>query len=171
MNRRQSVHYSLFKWIPYFKAEATPDSHAVNEWNLRNAMVPWINIQCDFTTPGVDVQMLSSFIETWKKLNKYFYADYYTLTEWSIDDDKWIGWEFIDADEGGFAQFFRRAQSNDSETVIKFKGLNADTVYEITDTDGNCGGNYTGFELMKHGFKVVIPNANSSVLICMKALN
>ena len=171
MNRRQSVHYSLFKWIPYFKAEATPDSHAVNEWNLRNAMVPWINIQCDFTTPGVDVQMLSSFIETWKKLNKYFYADYYTLTEWSIDDDKWLGWEFIDADEGGFAQFFRRAQSNDSETVIKFKGLNADTVYEITDTDGNCGGNYTGFELMKHGFKVVIPNANSSVLICMKALN
>ena len=165
MNRRQSVHYSLFKWFPYFKAEATPDCHTANEWNLRNAMTAWVQLQFDFTTPGVDVSVATSFIDTWRELNKYFYADYYTLTDWSIEDDQWIGWEFIDPAEGGFAQFFRRAQSPDSEMVIKFKGLDPDAVYELTDVDGHCGGTYTGFELMKHGFTVIIPETNASAII------
>ncbi len=165
LDRRQSVHYALFKWFPYFKAEATPNCLEADEYALRNALVAWPQIQFDFNRTVVNLDAAHDFVALWEECNSYFYADYYTLTEWSIDPDEWIGWMFVDEDEGGFAQFFRRADSPDSERLVKFKGLDADATYELIDVDGHCGGTYTGFELMKHGVTILIPEAESSAVI------
>ncbi len=164
LTRRQSVHHSLFKWFPYFKAEAAPNNLEANEYALRSSIVALPQLQFDFSKPGVDVAILHAFVDAWKMCSPYFYADYYTLTDWNIDDTQWIGWMFID-ETGGFAQFFRRPDAPDGERVIRFKGLDPDAIYEMVDVDAHCGGMFTGSELMEHGMSVVIPEARRSAVI------
>lgn len=163
--RRQSVHYSLFKWFPYFKAQNI-NHGAFTDYDFRSSLAPFINCALNITSSGVDKDKVREFRAMWDSINDYYNDDYYTLTEWNIDETKWIGWEFIDPEEGcGFMQFYRRERSEDSTRVIKLKGLDMDATYELTDVDGNCGGTYTGYELMKNGFTVVIPEAKSGAVI------
>ncbi len=164
LNRRQGVHYALQKWFPFFKAEATPNCLEADEYALRNALVAWPQLQFDFTRPGVDLEVAQDFVALWRECSPYLYSDYYTLTDWSIDDDEWIGWMFIE-ETGGFAQLFRRPGAPDSERHIKLKGLDPAATYELIDADGHCGGTFTGFELTEHGVTVIIPEAGSSAVI------
>ncbi len=166
LTRRQSVHHSLFKWFPYFKAKAAPNNRKADPYALRSSLVAMPQFQFVFTHPGVEPAIVRDFSDLWKACSPYFYADYYTLTDWNIDDRQWIGWMFIDK-PGGFAQFFRRPNSPDREQIIRFKGLDPEATYEMVDVDGNCGGIFAGSILMESGMTVIIPDAGSSAVIRM----
>lgn len=163
--RRQSVHYSLFKWFPYFKAQNI-NHDAFTDYDFRSSLAPFVNCALNISSPSVDKEQVRAFRDMWDRIKDYYNDDYYTLTEWNIDETKWIGWEFIDPAEGyGFMQFYRRERSEDTTQIIKLKGLEMEATYELIDVDSHCGGSFTGYELMKNGFTVVIPEAKSGAII------
>lgn len=100
------------------------------------------------------------------------YGDYWPLTPYSIDKDKWIGWQFNREGEGdGCIQVFRREHCEDKLLTIKLKGLKKDAYYIITDNDKPEKKIIQGSLLMNTGFVVEILQNPGSALLTYKIIN
>ena len=169
-NRKQAMHLSFYQWLPYFGTlvngpgyEGNPDKYA-----YRSANVPWCAFTYDVRKSAEENEIdagLAAMAE-WRDTNMFFYGDYYPLTEWSHDDNKWIGWEFYDEEKGGgILQFFRRGESEETERIVKVYGVDHDKNYLVHDYDTNCETVMTGQTLSEQGIVVKIPEKRSSALI------
>jgi alpha-galactosidase len=113
------------------------------------------------------------YIEDFKRLREYFLADYYPLTplrKHYMDDDFWMAYQFDRPEKNdGIVLVFRREKNTDELMNIKFKGLNASSVYELYYEDYEIKLNKTGGELMA-GIDVKISEKPASVLISYKKI-
>lgn len=67
-----------------------------------------------------------------KMLRPYYLGDYYPLTEIALGEHGWCGWQFDRPDlGGGFAMFFRRAQSRYTGLEARLRGVDAQASYEV----------------------------------------
>jgi alpha-galactosidase len=66
-------------------------------------------------------------------LRPSYLGDFYPLTEIGLDERHWCGWQF-DRPElgGGFAVFFRRAQSRYTGLEAQLRGLDPGATYEVS---------------------------------------
>ncbi len=162
------VNQSIYKWFPYFKNWGTSDmTMDPDPYMLLSHFAPMvvfcINPRADQTA---DREFLKAYQDWHNSLGEFFYADYYPLTKWSASEKDWAGWMFFDPEKGGgFIQMSRHADNHDSAMKFQLKGLNAQDHYILTDFNGNCGGTFTGAELLENGFTVVLPEAKSATLI------
>ena len=162
---KQSTHHSLFKWFPYFGAVVTSDSTKETPYALQSSNVPFPVHQLNMNT-NPSFQSLQHFQTTWTKCKDYFYDDYYTLTEWTTDSTKWLGWEFIDTAEGkGFIQLYRHVNAGEAEKQIYLKGLIAEENYTLCDEYGVNLGTFSGKTLMESGVRITIPQKESGLVI------
>lgn len=162
---KQGMHQSLYKWFPYY---GTPLMGLPDKYSLRSAYVPWINFCYDIRRDDIDYKLIRECVAEWKRLNSYFYSDYYTLTPWNRDSDKWIGWQFIDPEKGeGVIQLFRRENSTVTEMLFPLHGLDADATYELEDFD-NGTIIASGNQLINFGYNAVIPNPRGSAVVLIK---
>ena len=104
--------------------------------------------------------------------DKYFYADYYQLTEWTKTLDRWNGWEFFDPETNtGIAYMFRHNTTTSSSTVVHLKGLDENTTYRIYDLDGLVNMTATGKSLMETGFILSVPTEPYGAMIMIQPAN
>ena len=169
-NRKQAMHLSFYQWLPYIGTlvngpgyKGNPDKYA-----YRSANVSWCAFTYDVRKSAEENEIdagLAAMAE-WRDTNMFYYGDFYPLTEWSCDEDKWIGWEFYDEEkQGGILQFFRREENEETERVVKVYGVDADKNYLVHDYDTNCETVMTGQSLAEQGIVVKIPDKRSSALI------
>ncbi len=161
----QSVYYSLFKWFPYFGHLLDNQTLIFDEYWLYSTLIPSRLITVTPRLNKENLAVIKNYAKDFYELSEYFYADYYPLTEWSVDTDAWIGWQFIDPDKGkGFIQMTRREKSEMSEMTVQLRGLDEDATYELVDMKGNRIGTFSGVEL-SNGYTVVIPESRTAIII------
>ncbi len=93
-------------------------------------------------------------------------GDYYPLTAYSLQPDRWIGWQFNRPGQGdGMVQVFRRAKCDQSIITLRLSGLRRSAQYEFTnfDAEGTC--EVSGADLMKNGLKVEINSKPGSAVL------
>ncbi|MBE7066965.1 MAG: alpha-galactosidase [Ruminococcaceae bacterium] len=159
----------LYKWFPYLKNYGTTATlvEDPDKYLMLNTFSPMlllsINPEADKTA---DVEFLQKYQKWHRELGEYFYSDYYVLTPWTVSDKDWIGYMFINDENGmGFVQISRHVNNADSKKVIKLKGLDENTSYRLTDFNNNFGGIFTGRVLMEEGLEVIMPAAGSATII------
>ncbi len=153
----QAVHQSLFRYFPYFKFFAY--QYPYNTYDLITALVPFVIPYADMTQlPQDQARVLQRYIAVWEQLNPYFYADYYPLLDWNMDDSRWLAYEFIDSQTGcGFFKAFRRPQCEQETCAIPLKGLAPDAQYKITRLlENECTVTLSGEALMTTGFSATL---------------
>ncbi len=131
---KQSMHQSLFGWLPYFGAcMVGPDKCSeVNPYMMQSTYAPWVALCANVYAEGYDWDCLRRYTELWKELNPYYTADYYPLTAWTRGDKAWRGWEFYDPKtESGFIQLFRPANAAEEHRAVRLKGLDESATYEL----------------------------------------
>ena len=161
---------ALFAWLPYFKNEiyAVENNYqtrmnyaALSLLNIPNALMvdaPW--------------ELLSEAYREHARIKEYFYADYYELTEWTTNKNRWNGWEFFDPEKGeGFAVMFCHETTKDLSTTVRLKGLDADKTYRVRDEDGLIDLTATGKELTETGFVLTVPEKPYGALMTIACLN
>lgn len=169
---KQCIHYSLYKWLPYFGTPVFgggyPDPN--DQYAMRSAFVPWIAMGFDIREDNIDYEFIKKSIAEWKRFNHLFYADYYPLTPWSKFENEWIGWEFINSDSGnGVIQLYRRERNEEAVKTIKLFGLEEDKTYSLENIGGEI--DYaSGKELMQSGYKIEIPNPRSGIVVLIKGI-
>ena len=99
-------------------------------------------------------------------MQKFFSRDFYPLTEYSTQSDRWMAWQF-DAPESsqGMIQAFRRAANSNASMTFKLRGLDPKANYLVKNMDLPGSHIASGTSLMGAGLEVSIPRAPCSALI------
>lgn len=169
--RKQAMHHSFFQWLPYFGTLIIGqgcNKENANQYDFRSGNIPWFAYSYDVRKSAEENDYATGVaaLKEWRDTNMFFYGDYYPLTEWSNEDNSWIGWEFYDEEkQGGILQLFRRDECEENERVVKVYGVDADKNYLVHDYDTNCETVMTGQCLAEQGIVVKIPEKRSSALI------
>ena len=162
-NERQTCMLELSRWIPYFKLEVHSTAPATL-YNYRSSMAPWFILSVDYTNPNSNWTLAKQGETEWRELSKYYYSDFYPLTECDKSPAAWRAWEYYDpGTDSGAIQLFRGPESETSEITLKLSGLGGGK-YKLRNADGSLEKVVSGSALKK-GYKFSLPEAESSDII------
>ncbi|MGD0090948.1 MAG: glycoside hydrolase family 36 protein, partial [Planctomycetota bacterium] len=112
--------------------------HSAGVWSfdpylMRSVATTGLNVCLNTLGKDFATDALVRGLKEVKTLRPYYLGDYYPLTEINLDERSWCGWQFNRPDlGGGFAVFFRRAQSRYTGLEAQLQGLEAEAVYEVS---------------------------------------
>lgn len=165
---KQSMHQALYAWLPYFGTNLT--GNTVDPYIMRSNITPWINLNVNINSKLLKWETVSTYTQEWTVINKYYYDDYYQLTEWSRDKTGWKGWEFFSpSEDAGFIQMFRPDDAPEDIYKIKLKGLDASATYAIRNVDTGIVTTATGQSLMQDGIDVELSPRSTALFTITKA--
>ena len=158
----------LFNWFPYFKNE----SYQVSLYKLRMNYAPFCLLKVPSAlNKDTDWEVMRKAYAEYDVIRDYFYGDYYMLTEWTANADRWDGRMFYDAEKGeGFASIACQQSASSKTSTVCLKGLDPDRQYHITDFDGLVDVTKSGRELMESGVEITVPERPYCVILLIKAL-
>lgn len=153
--------WGLSFWFPFQGTAA----YIYDKYSYRSFYLPGYGM-------GNDIESMKvSYKECEEIAPLMLYGDYWALTEYSIDKDKWIAWQFNREDTGdGCIQAFRREDCTESYVLLKLKGLKKKGLYEVFDYDKGNDFVISGDEMMKRGLTVWVDDKPSSVLMRYKRI-
>ena len=110
-----------------------------------------------------------TYFENWREVNKYFYGDYFPLTDYSLERNVWMAWQFALPDRSeGMVQVFRRDESPYVSARFRLHELDADATYTVKDLDAGIIGRFTGRELMNDGLLVTMDELPCAAILVYK---
>jgi len=145
--------YGLSSWLPWQGSGV----YFIDAYSVRSFLLPGF----DVIPPGNWAQSdasraaVKAGYDECRKVAPLMFGDYYPLTPYSLDPDKWIAWQFLRTDLGeGLVQAFRRADAKDETLAVRLHDLEPEARYEVNDFDGGKV-TRTGRELMA-GFVITL---------------
>jgi len=117
----------------------------------------------------VDWERLHDTLRIWKTIADNFFGDFYHLTEYSLEEDVWMAWQFDRPEAGeGFVQAFRREFAAESTMTFKLNGLEESAMYDVIDVQKGDKSTMPGKDLLNRGLTVVLPYKRQAVVIQYK---
>ena len=106
-------------------------------------------------------------LERYRLIAKYFYGDYYPLTEYTQNTDAWMAYQLDLPDQGeGMIVVLKRPTANYSQASLPLKAVLRDSLYEITNLDTGEHKIVAGTELADKGVEVrLLKNPDSALVI------
>ncbi len=149
---------ALFAWFPYFKNELYT-INTMYEPRMNYAMFSMLKVASPLDK-STNWELLRQAYAEYDIIREFFYDDFYRLTDWKAEADRWDARMFYDPAEGrGFASVACQSASSSLSNTIKLKGLDPAKTYRITDFDGLVDITATGAQLMDTGVAVTVPEA------------
>ena len=166
----QSQTFGSLFWLPISAVGA----HKPTTYNFRSAMRAAANFGYLSMAPVTDafpVEWARKTLAQYKAVRKYYYGDFYPLTEYSRDESVWMAYQMHrpDLDEG-VVLAFRRAQSPYSRAHFPLSGLNAEGNYSIANLDAGPEVKIAGRALVDEGLVVEMADRRSASVITYKRL-
>ncbi len=172
---RQAVMSSLFAYFPYFKQEGPEATGIMDtdfEWYMATCMTPFTMVHVQSDLPEEDWARVRAYVNRWQEIKHTFYADYYPLTEWNIDNGAWMAWEFMDSVTGeGSITAFRRGMNEQPCRTFPLKGLDSDRTYRITDLMSGDETIADGRFLTETGLTIDLPHALTATVLKIAQAN
>ena len=159
----------LFKWFPYFKNEVYENTL----YKIRMNYAPFCGLKVESALDkDTDWELLKQGYDEFDLIRGYFYDDYYTLTEWTQNADRWDARMFFNPETGeGFASIACQEASTTLTKTICLKGLDPDQTYNVKDLDGLVDVTASGKDLMEKGITVTVPENPYCVIALIKSAN
>lgn len=143
-----SMAYGVSFWLPITGVGAV----SVDPYDFRSGWGSHLTLALDYYKSADIWARAKAQMDIYQKIRHLFPADYYPLTPYSLDKDKWISWQFNDPDaKEGMIQAFRRDQCESDTLQVKPSALDPAATYTIANLDTNESITKTGAELMNEG--------------------
>ncbi|MBU4366192.1 MAG: alpha-galactosidase, partial [Verrucomicrobia bacterium] len=157
----QCITYGMAFWIPYFGTGIG----AMDTYRFRSMMCSSLGFGIDPRRDDVDYDLWRELAAQFKQVAPYYFGDYYPLTEYSLENDVWMAWQFDLPEKGeGMVQAFRREQSRRASLRLKLRGLCPERTYIVTNLDDNRTLRLTGRTLIAEGLPVTLKSRPESGL-------
>jgi alpha-galactosidase len=162
---QQGHTYGLAQWLPYYGT----GEREIDPYIFRSCMCPGMIPCWDMRDKTLDYDLLRKLSAEWRDVAPNYMGDFYPLTPYSLETNKWMAWQFNRHESGkGMVQAFRRNESADTSMVFKLRGLDFDASYVVTDIDTGRSQTLSGSELANKGLQVSISGKPGSALITYK---
>ncbi len=155
--------------------ERWPTARTENfRYMLRSGMMGWLSIMIDTTSWDAQQHVAAKEeVEVYKSQLRPLIRDanLYHISE-RPDGVRWDGLEYFDArTRRGVVYAFRGSTETEAEHKFVLRGLDPASRYQLRFHDHSAGDQIiNGHELMKTGFAVQLPSANSSEIIFLEEL-
>jgi len=169
----QGMTYGLSLWLP-LHAAAVPLSARFGPYALRSGYAPamvltWAGGKPADVRERIDVDVFRRILREYLAVRRCFTGDYYPLTPYSLDADRWLAWQFDRPDLGeGVVQAFRREQCREETLRCRLRGLTAEADYDVTDPDTGTVTRMSGGDLMIEGVQVALKECPAAGIIRYK---
>lgn len=160
----QSHVLGVSRWLPLTGGASRVNGAITDTYVARSSMGPSFHHALNINQPDSDWALLKSLATEWHDLSASYYGDFYPLTEASLSQDAWVGWQF-DNGNAGFIQAFRRPQSSTGQKTLQLRGLDATASYRVTDRDSGTSRTVSGSDLMSTGLVVSLAQTPSAATI------
>jgi alpha-galactosidase len=164
--------YGLLPWVPL---SATSQDRADDKYEFRSSMCSGLCLNWWVSGDVPTERIPESFPFDWARrtldqylsLRKFFYGDFYPLTNYSQAPDVWMAYQLDRADLGeGLIVALKRPQSPYRSARLALKGLHEKATYEVRNLDTNDQKTCCGEELANEGLEVVLKaNPDSALFV------
>ena len=165
--------HGLLQWVP-LNTTITGNLSTSNEYKVRSSMTAGLCYsvfsagdvpQPEFNYAAFPFDAVKKSVEQYLSLQKYFYGDFYPLTEYTQMEDSWYAYQFDLPEAGeGIVVAVKRPLSNFTQAAFPPQGLAADADYEVTNLDSGESRNLTGRDLVANGVVVRLTEKPDSVV-------
>ncbi len=165
--------HGLLQWVP-LNTTIAGNLTTHNEYEIRSAMTAGLCYglfstgdvpQPEFNYAAFPFDDVKKSVEQYLSIQKYFYGDFYPLTEYTQADDAWFAYQLDLPDAGeGIVVVVKRPQSNFTQAMFTLQGLTAGADYEIVNLDTNQNGFMRGSDLASTGLGVTLLGKPDSVV-------
>jgi alpha-galactosidase len=160
----QSQALGMHYYLPLHQICAwTPDSYEMRSTSGAGAIV-----QYAFLDPGFSAEAARQAVAEARENQKYFYGDFYPLTQCSTDPEKFLAYQVHRADLGaGLVLAFRRAKCDVAEIRAALGAIKPDADYEIEFIDSERVKTVRKLNgrALAADFPLAIPKAGASLLV------
>jgi alpha-galactosidase len=159
--------YGLSLWLPYHGT----GSSQTDKYDLRSALSCTHFIACwDMRNKDLDYNLFRKLIADWRQTAPIcLHGDFYPLSPYSLDGDRWIAWQFDRPETGeGYIEAFRRPQGDYEVARYRLSGLDSRATYTLRDLDTARESAMTGKQMMEEGVEVKITDRPGSAIIVYK---
>ncbi|MBI2844878.1 MAG: alpha-galactosidase [Armatimonadetes bacterium] len=154
--------YGLSFWLPFHGTGVK----ALDAYGFRSTMCSGIIPCWDVRRTDIDYGLLRRLTTQWREIASNYYGDYYPLTPYSLDNSRWIVWQFDRPEAGrGVVQAFRRADCADDSITVNLRGLDPKASYSLTDVDTDVVRRMNGEELMIKGIEIRLTDKPAAAVI------
>jgi len=124
----------LSKYIPYHATAVW----SLNTYEFRSAMTAGIAVTFDILSDDFNYERATQLMKEFQAQKKYWEGDFYPLSEASLDEDVWVGYQFhLKAENSGIVLLFRRKECLFQTQSFELKGLDKEKTYELKISDDN----------------------------------
>lgn len=181
--RGQPLWRSDYNCFPEATAESTQDhSYGILHWlPIQGSMIRGWSLfdtyeaRCALS-PGMEHAMVAGTEEEWlqikasvvqaKRCKKYFFGDYYPLTNQQRNPAAWTAYQlYLPAERAGMIVALRRAKSDVRAMTFELLTIDPAEQWKFEDYDSGATWVVSGKEIRDRGFEVVIPERRDSRLI------
>ena len=151
--------YGLSSWLPFQGSS----SRFADPYSYRSFFLP------SFGMHFADLEVQKKARAECRRIANYMLVgDFYPLTSYSLQRDRWIAWQFDQPEKGeGVVQAFRRPESPYESARFKLHGLEESATYAVENFDGGTG-TLTGKELMERGLLLETKAASAALVFTYK---
>jgi alpha-galactosidase len=152
--------YGLSMWLPFQGTGV----YFYDTYSVRSFYLPSFGM--GGLTPENTEAQKQAYRECGEIAPLMLYGDYYPLTPYNLQLDRWIGWQFNDAEKGeGVVQAFCRAECKEKSIRLKLHSLEPDAVYTLKNFDEANATEATGKELMDAGLAIEVKEQPGAVIV------
>jgi alpha-galactosidase len=165
--------YGISLWLPYFGTGVGPQATHDGAWGpgqyvVRSSLAPCYASSVDAATASEeDWTLLRTMNDEFVRIqDDLLYSDFYPLTEFSLEDDVWMAFQFDRPAAGsGVVLIFRRPHAQAAVMRFVLQGLDAGMQYQIENFDLGSKELLSGRSLMNKGLELSLPGAPASAIV------
>ncbi len=172
---RQCHTWGLSLWVPLHATGGLGDLTAASDYELRSSLAAGLIFSFwnrgDTPQPhpfpaDLDWERARGHLAVFERLRRYYYGEFYPLSEYSLALDSWLAMQFHrpDLDEG-MVIVFKRPRSTIREAVYPLHGLDREATYEVRDEDTGSVAVLGGGEIADPGLTVRLEGRPGSALL------
>jgi alpha-galactosidase len=170
---QQCQTYGISLWLPYYGTGVGPQTTDDGAWGpgqyvVRSSLAPsYASSVVASTASEEDWALLRTMNEEFVRIqDDLLYSDFYPLTEFSLENDVWMAFQFDRPAAGsGVVLVFRRPNAKAATMRFILHGLAAGGQYRIENFDLSGTELLSGQSLMQHGLEISLLEAPASAIV------
>lgn len=171
-----AFHHTLYAWFPYFKeftsswdlngpGDSTRFDRRLDSFSFHCGMAPMLFTTLDIRRDDYDFAEGRRMIAVWRRASGLLlHGDYYPLTPFSRDPDRWVVRQFDCPEDGcGLIQGIRHAACAEGRITVLPQGFNPDLAYILENSETGETREIPGSTLIGQGLTFELPPRNGTI--------
>jgi alpha-galactosidase len=137
-----------------------------SEYEWRSAMSAGMNVKLTDQDDEESACLATAMIEQYLGIRRFYYGDYYPLTEYSRAKDVWMAYQLDLPEAGeGLIVVLKRPESKQVRETLRLKALAGAASYQVLNLDSMQSQSLPGRRLLGEGLDVQLVRQPDSALI------